>query len=43
MAARVTSVHTEKDDVIRVVSLKLPGGGTTKRAINEVCVLPIDT
>lgn len=40
--ARISSVHPGKDGVIRVVTVTLPSGGTTKRVVNKVCVLPLN-
>jgi hypothetical protein len=38
---RVTAVHPGADDIIRVATVKTDSG-TTKRAVRNLCVLPID-
>jgi hypothetical protein len=38
---RVTAVHPGADDIIRVATMKTDSG-TTKRAVRNLCVLPID-
>lgn len=39
--ARIADVHPGQDGVVRVVSVKLPNGVVTKRAVVKICVLPI--
>lgn len=38
---RITATHPGKDGVVRVVSVKTKGG-VVKRAINKICMLPLD-
>ncbi|XP_063911125.1 uncharacterized protein LOC135128161 [Zophobas morio] len=38
---RVVELHPGKDNVVRVVSLKT-SSGVVKRAVNRICVLPVD-
>ena len=38
---RVVELHPGKDNVMRVVSLKT-SSGVVKRAVNRICVLPVD-
>ncbi|XP_025833261.1 uncharacterized protein LOC112905321 [Agrilus planipennis] len=38
---RVIGLHPGIDGVIRVVTIKLPNGTVIKRAVNKVCVLPM--
>jgi hypothetical protein len=38
---RVTAIHPGADDIIRVATVKTDSG-TTKRAVRNLCVLPID-
>lgn len=38
---RISAIHPGADDVIRVVTVRLPSGKTMKRPVSKVCVLPI--
>jgi len=39
---RIVETHAGGDGYVRVVSIKT-STGVTKRAVNKICVLPIDT
>ncbi|KAB0794911.1 hypothetical protein PPYR_11750 [Photinus pyralis] len=39
---RVKEVYPGQDGIIRVVLVRLPGGNCVKRAIHQLCVLPMD-
>ncbi|KAL3283673.1 hypothetical protein HHI36_006811 [Cryptolaemus montrouzieri] len=39
---RVLELHPGTDIVIRVVTVLLPSGKTTKRAVSQLCFLPLD-
>lgn len=39
--ARVTELHPGSDNVIRVVSVRLPNGTITRRSLKKVCILPM--
>lgn len=38
---RITKLHPGKDNVVRVVDIKVPNGEIT-RAVNKICILPIN-
>ncbi|XP_050303785.1 uncharacterized protein LOC126741423 [Anthonomus grandis grandis] len=40
--ARIVDIHKGADNIVRVVSVRLPNGTVSKRAINKVCLLPIE-
>ncbi|XP_066259137.1 uncharacterized protein [Euwallacea similis] len=40
--ARVVQLHEGKDKVVRVVTVRLPNGNTSKRTLSKVCPLPIN-
>lgn len=40
--ARIIATHPGADNIVRVVSVRLPNGTVTKRSVKRICVLPID-
>lgn len=40
--ARIVQLHAGTDEEVRVVSVKLPSGQIFKRAVNKICILPIE-
>lgn len=38
--SRIIELHPGPDNLVRVVSLKLPNGAIVKRAINKICLFP---
>lgn len=39
---RIIATHPGDDDVVRVVTVRVPNGGEFKRAVTEICLLPLD-
>lgn len=41
--ARVIEMHPGPDQVVRVVSVKVPSGAVYKRTVSKICILPVET
>lgn len=41
--ARVIELHPGKDNVVRVVSVRMANGAVLRRSVAKICVLPVDT